>query len=261
MDRTDELVAGIHDLKSPLIAIQRLSESLLNDSELSDDATRKLNLIRKSAEEAFTSIDDLDLSRTRSDSAADLSPQPPGERDRGVVDLTALACDVLDGFRGRADVAGQTVTYRGTDPAEDRCRVAGNARQLREAIKNLLSNAVKYSPSGGTIDVSVRRTDDCIRLAVSDEGQGIDESDLERIFEPSVRAAADAGDAKSSTGLGLYLVRRIVERHDGTVDVDSTPGVGSTFELRFPAMKRASRWESASRSERTASVEKRLAEA
>jgi signal transduction histidine kinase len=91
MDRTDELVAGIHDLKSPLIAIQRLSESLLNDSELSEDAVRKLNLIRRSAEEAFTSIDDLNLSQPRSESAADLSPQPSGDRDRGAVDLAALA--------------------------------------------------------------------------------------------------------------------------------------------------------------------------
>jgi two-component system sensor histidine kinase SenX3 len=255
MDRTDELVAGIHDLKSPLIAIQRLSESLLSDRELSEDAARKLNLIRRSAEEAFASIDDLDLSRTRSDSAADHSPQPPGDRDRGTVDLAALACDVLDGFRGRAAAAGQTVTYRGTDPVDDRCRVAGNARQLREAMKNLLSNAAKYSPPEAAIDVSVRRTDESVRLAVSDEGQGIAESDLERIFEPSVRAAPDAGDADSSTGLGLYLVRRIVERHGGTVEVDSTPGVGSTFVLRLPAA------DGGDRSEQTKSGEQRLVEA
>lgn len=234
MDRTDELVAGIHDLKSPLIAIQRLSESLLNDRELSDDAARKLDLIRRSAKEAFASIDDLDLSPTSSGSSKDLSPQPPGDRQRGPVDLAALTCDVLDGFRGRADAAGQTVAYRGTDPAEDRCRVAGNPRQLREAIKNLLSNAVKYSPRGGTIDVAVRRTGDIVSLAVSDDGEGIAASDQERIFEPCVRADG-ASDAEGSTGLGLYLVRRIVERHAGSVDVDSVPGLGSTFELRFPA--------------------------
>jgi len=104
---------------------------------------------------------------------------------------------------------------------------------MRQVLANLLDNAVKYTPRGGSIDLTARSEDGWVLIAVSDTGVGITADELPHIWDRLYR-----GDKSRSTrglGLGLSLVRAIVEAHGGQVHAASTPGLGSRFELRLPA--------------------------
>ncbi len=108
----------------------------------------------------------------------------------------------------------------------------GNRVMLREAVENLLMNAIKYTPAGGSITVRTRRTGKYCLLTVSDTGPGIHPKDQKKLFQPFVRLEHHSGERGS--GLGLCLVKLIIERHAGEVAVESTPGEGSTFSIRLP---------------------------
>jgi hypothetical protein len=120
--------------------------------------------------------------------------------------------------------------------AADLPLISGDEGQLQRALKNLLSNAVKYSPAGGTVTLGARREGDDVLLWVKDEGVGIPEDELERIFEKFYRLKSPAHPTIRGTGLGLALVRETVEAHGGRVWAESQPGTGSTFYVRLPAM-------------------------
>ncbi|MDO9494742.1 MAG: sensor histidine kinase, partial [Nocardioides sp.] len=103
-------------------------------------------------------------------------------------------------------------------------------------LSNLLSNAVKYSRPGTTVTVSLERAGDEVVVVCQDEGIGVSEDDQARLFTEFFRSADPAARAQPGTGLGLAIVARIVERHGGSIAVESKLGVGSTFTLRLPAV-------------------------
>ncbi|MGH7867415.1 MAG: sensor histidine kinase [Candidatus Dormibacteraceae bacterium] len=106
---------------------------------------------------------------------------------------------------------------------------------LRLALINLVGNAIKYSPDQSKVRITVKANPD-LTIAVSDEGPGIEASEAERVFERWQRGATATA---SGLGLGLYLVRKIVDLHGGQVTLDSTPGDGSTFTILLGAQQRA----------------------
>ena len=105
---------------------------------------------------------------------------------------------------------------------------------MRQVIDNLLTNAIKYSPNGGTITVGGRFTDKNVTFFVRDEGAGIAETEMGRIFERFYRVEGNLTRRTKGTGLGLYLVKSIIEAHHGEVFVKSTLGKGSTFYFTLP---------------------------
>ena len=108
--------------------------------------------------------------------------------------------------------------------------------RIREAIDNLISNAIKYSPIGGKIAVVVAREDDNTVIRVADQGQGLSPEDLGRLFGRFQRLSAKPTAGESSTGLGLSIVKRIIDMHGGEVMARSDgPGLGSTFTILLPA--------------------------
>jgi len=108
--------------------------------------------------------------------------------------------------------------------------------RMREAIDNLVSNAIKYSPIGGKISLLVTHDDDNAIIRVTDEGAGLSPEDLGRLFGRFQRLSAKPTAGESSTGLGLSIVKRIVDMHGGEVTADSPgPGQGSTFTITLPA--------------------------
>src|SRR6195256_1900836 len=108
--------------------------------------------------------------------------------------------------------------------------------RIREAIDNLLSNAIKYSPIGGRISVIVTHEQDDTVIRVADEGAGLLPEDLGRLFGRFQRLSAKPTAGESSTGLGLSIVKRIIDMHGGQVTADSGgPGQGSTFTVILPA--------------------------
>ena len=112
--------------------------------------------------------------------------------------------------------------------------IAGDELRLTQALHNLIGNAVKYSPQGGTITVRVYRHDQMACVSVTDEGIGIPAAALPHLFERFYRAENAVGTPISGIGIGLYVVKEVVELHGGTVAVESTEGKGSTFTICLP---------------------------
>ena len=112
--------------------------------------------------------------------------------------------------------------------------IRGDYERLGQVLTNLISNAIKYSPEGGHIHVGGQVMDNAVRLYVSDEGIGIPAAEQDRIFDRFHRVDNSLARKTPGTGLGLYLVKAVVEAHDGKVWVDSTPGSGSTFWVELP---------------------------
>jgi signal transduction histidine kinase len=223
-----QLSAVLHELKNPILAIERLSDILLEEEKLSDDTKRKIELIYTSAKEASGYLEKMDFS------------SPPVLVDNFTfepVDVVDLAEQVVESFQPHAKYKNQEL--RRADFAESAV-VVGDEVRLQEAMKNLVNNALKYSPHGETVEVRVTRSEETVRFSVSDSGPGLEEDDLDRLFKPFQRLAQQPTDGEVSLGLGLYLVKEIIGRHEGEVDVETTRGEGSTFTLILPAASASS---------------------
>ena len=124
-----------------------------------------------------------------------------------------------------------------TEIAENVPAVRGDEQALAQAVQNLVSNAMEYSNGGRRVRVSVSNGGGGVAIAVEDEGIGIARDDLKRIFEPFFRTQGVVDEQISGNGLGLSLVRQIVDAHGGTIDVESEPGKGSRFVIRLNGAK------------------------
>lgn len=226
-----EFSAVVHDLKNPILAIERLSSLLLEEEALSENTRRKLALIQSSAEEASGYLEELDLSSV---------PALPEKFFREPVDLGGLAQQVVESFRTHAEYKDQELRCETSD---EECRVIGDAVRLREAMNNLVSNALKYSPHGATVEVRVERCGESVCFSVSDDGPGLSDTEQQRLFEPFQRPGPQPTAGEGSSGLGLYIVKEIVDRHGGEIEVETVEGVGSTFTLVFPAVPQSARSE------------------
>ncbi|MEU1118716.1 MULTISPECIES: ATP-binding protein [unclassified Streptomyces] len=141
-----------------------------------------------------------------------------------------IAEQVAAAHQARADAAG--VRLRATaygDPL-----VSADPLRLRQAIGNLVSNAVRHTPRGGSVRISCRTTADGVLIEVADTGTGIDAADLPHVFDRFWRADKSRTRATGGSGLGLSIVRKLVEAHEGTVTAQSVPGKGSLFTVRLP---------------------------
>jgi signal transduction histidine kinase len=142
---------------------------------------------------------------------------------RELVDLAELTADVVRAFAAQAGTSGVGLVTE-VDLA---ARVNADRDLLREAVANLVDNAVRYSPRGAAVKLRVGRGTAGPEIAVTDNGPGIDEARLPRLFERFQRS-------DSGSGLGLAIARRVVERHGGTLRVHTEPGTGSTFTIELP---------------------------
>jgi len=106
---------------------------------------------------------------------------------------------------------------------------------MRRVVENLLDNARKYSDAGTTIRIRASGTKNGVRVAVADDGTGIDAADLKKVFTPFFRSDKSRSRSTGGVGLGLALARRVVEAHGGTIEIASTPGAGTTVTLVLPA--------------------------
>ncbi|HWX07859.1 MAG TPA: HAMP domain-containing sensor histidine kinase, partial [Bradyrhizobium sp.] len=153
---------------------------------------------------------------------------------REPVDVAALAGEVADANQPLATNKQQTITVSAPPNVVTMC----DADRMREAIDNLVSNAIKYSPIGGKIALLVTHNGDNTVIRVVDEGAGLLPEDLGRLFGRFQRLSAKPTAGESSTGLGLSIVKRIIDMHGGEVTAQSGgPGQGSTFTVTLPAAK------------------------
>jgi len=165
----------------------------------------------------------VELSRVQGDVA--LRHSAPVSVDRIIAASVDDTKFVADGSRIQVRVADSSLVGR----------IYGDERQLITAIRNLLSNAIKYSPVGTNVGIGARRVGDTIEISVTDQGPGIPDDELIRIFERFYRVDPSRNRHTGGTGLGLAIVKHICANHGGECTVWSRVGEGSTFTLRFPA--------------------------
>jgi len=185
---------------------------------------RKIELIYESADETLELINDL------LESAAASSGQV--RLDMELVDMEPVAEWVVHSFRQQAEKKGQQIHFETSD---DDFRIEADERKLREAMSNLVSNAVKYSPKGADIEVEVLRAGNEVNFIVRDEGPGLSDQERKNLFAPFQRLSPEPTAGEASSGLGLYIVKQLVELHDGHVWVESEVGEGSIFGITIPA--------------------------
>ena len=217
-----------HELRTPLNAIIGFSEVLLEQyfGELNEKQDDYLKDILSSGQHLLSLINDiLDLSKVE---AGRMELEP------GVVALSELLEGGLLMIRERAGRHDITLTLD-VDPAIG--PLEADERKLKQIVFNLLANAVKFTPDGGTISVTAQRVADGVQVSVRDTGIGIAPEDMGRIFEEFRQAGQDSGRAHEGTGLDLALARRFAELHGGTLWVESSVGVGSTFRFTLPARR------------------------
>ncbi|AKU99937.1 Two-component sensor histidine kinase [Labilithrix luteola] len=221
--RDDFLSIASHELRSPLSSLQLLIETLMRaPGDSASRGTDKLGLAARQVEKLSRLISELmDVSRI---SAGRLHLELEDD-----VDLGALVRDVVTRFREDAKKAACPVTLEVDETAIGRW----DRLRMEQVATNLLTNALKYG-AGKPVRVVVRRDreGDSVHLEVRDGGMGIAPEDAERIFERYERTSS--AKKHSGLGLGLYILRQIVDAHGGTVHVESEPGKGSTFIVDLP---------------------------
>lgn len=221
--RLDFYSIATHDLRSPLQAILlglQLMRSGRRGELPPEQRTEVLRLERRVKELAAMVGNFLDLARLDASGI---------HVELGTVDLRTFVEDRTRDFEQLAEEKGLTLQVEcGEGPLE----VPGDAPRLGQVLTNLVSNSVKFTKPGGQVHLRVMREAPWVRVEVEDTGSGIPAESLPTLFDPYARAASHQG--VEGTGLGLTIVREIVEAHGGSVGVQSTPGQGSTFWIRLP---------------------------
>ena len=226
-----ELISNIsHDLRTPLSAMQGSIETLLikGDSLSDDERARYLNIARKHTLRLGTLIGDL-FELAKLDSA---SVTPSLE----AFSLPELVQDVAQEFQLEAERKNIRLAVEVGDGS---AFTVGDIGLIQRALENLVKNAVRFTPQGGEVTISIAERDDAVTVAVSDNGPGIAEADIPRIFDRFYRAL-DGEEARSdSSGLGLAIVKRILDLHDSRITVESRIDRGTRFEFALPICDKA----------------------
>ena len=221
-----DFVANIsHELKTPIGALSILAEAVLEGSN--DPAAIKKFASRMQIEAVRLSDlvqEVINLSRLQDDDPL---------QDAEVLDLGVIVRSAIDECRLSAEKRKIDIVISKIPS----CFVLGDQSQLHMATSNLIQNAINYSPESTRVGVAVTCTDSLVEFTVTDQGVGIPEKDLERIFERFYRVDPARSRETGGTGLGLSIVKHVASNHGGDISVWSLEGQGSTFTLRLPRAK------------------------
>jgi len=210
-----------HELKTPLAVIDATTSAVL-DGVYPHDA-RHLETIRSQSRLLARIVDDL-----RTVSLADAGTLPL-RRER--VDADALLASVARDMEPRAAAAGLTVIAH----ADGACAVIADQDRVRQVVAALVDNALRHAPAGGWVRLEARDDGDQVLLAIVDSGPGVATEDLSHVFDRFYQADQARDRSTGTSGLGLAIVRALVEAQDGTVRAANEPGAGARFEVRLPA--------------------------
>ncbi len=223
-DRLQFVAMVVHDLKNPALAID-FGARMLRESLGSGQATEPqeiasmLDDISEEAKRLRTIIRDL------TDDIQVASGRFSVNKER--VDLCTLVRRLI---QSQAQAfAGHRIVVENGQP----CTVLGDADRLERVVQNLVSNAVKYSPPNTQVTVRIEKKEPFVLLAVSDQGRGISAEDQKILFQPFGRGRS-ADRLAEGSGMGLYVVKQIIEAHGGQIAVQSEPGRGTTFQIKLP---------------------------
>ena len=224
--KTNFLANVSHELRTPLNAILGFSEALASGifGRLASRQEEYVGDIHQSGQRLLALINDI----------LDLAKLDAGKLElrEEAIALDMLAAEAVRDLRVASRAAGVTVDLT---PAVGKVTILGDPLRLRQVLDNLLSNAIKFTPWGGRIEVTLERfADGRTVVAISDTGVGIRAEDVARVFLPFEQIDSRRAPQVQGTGLGLPLVRQLVERHGGTVRMSSQPGLGTQVLVELP---------------------------
>jgi signal transduction histidine kinase len=223
--KSDFLANMSHELRTPLNAIIGFSEALSDRmfGEINQKQAEYLNDIHESGKHLLSLINDI----------LDLSKIEAGRMDLEISSfhLPSALANAMTLIRERAHRHGIQL---GLEVDERLGEFDADERKFKQIMLNLLSNAVKFTPDGGRVDVSAKKFDGKVEVAVRDTGIGIAPEDQAAVFEEFKQVGRDELRKAEGTGLGLALTKRFVELHGGAIRLESTPGKGSTFTVSLP---------------------------
>ena len=220
----DEFVSLVsHELRTPLTSIRGYVELLLEEEgQLDDDQRRFLEIVNRNSERLLTLVADLLF-------LAQIDAGKPAI-ELASVDMNRIVEECVEASSPVADSKGIDLRLQ----ARRLPKLAGDQARLAQVLDNLVSNALKFTPSGGSVEVRLRAEDGLAVLEVEDTGLGVPEEEQERLFERFFRSSSAMESAIPGTGLGLTITKAIVERHGGTIEVESAANAGTTARVRLP---------------------------
>jgi len=222
-----DFVANVsHELKTPIGALSLLSEAILGAKNDPQAVTQFASRMQSEALRLTDLVQEIiDLSKVQ-----DSDPLQKAEEVR----INEVIEDAINQCRTLAD--SRKIWVNSFDIHE--VTVLGDREQLVMAIHNIVENAINYSPENTKVAITTKITADIVEISVADQGIGIAESELERIFERFYRVDPARSRQTGGTGLGLSIVKHVITKHGGEIKVWSAPNVGSTFVLKLPIFER-----------------------
>lgn len=221
----DEFISLVsHELRTPLTSIQGYLELMLEGGagELSDDQSRFLTVVNRNSKRLMHLVGDLlFLAQVEAGKLA---------LELGEVDLDDVVADSVDAAKPIADEKGISLRVS-LSPTPN---MVGDRSRLAQVLDNLVSNALKFTPEGGSVQLQVSATNGEAEIEVVDTGIGIAPHEQAQLFDRFFRSSEATEQAIPGTGLGLTIAKAIVERHEGSIEVESSKGSGTTMRVRLP---------------------------
>lgn len=228
----DEFVALVsHELRTPLTSIRGYLELIREGKggKVTKKQERFLEVMNRNSERLLRLVSDLLFVAQAESGNVSLELEQ--------LDLAGVAKESVDATRPLAATRAIALTIE----SEDELRVVADRARLVQLLDNLLSNALKFTPEGGRVDVTVSAQNGHAVLEVADSGIGIPRGEQDRLFDRFFRASTATAQAVPGTGLGLAIAKAIVDAHDGSIEVESDEGSGSTFRVQLPVRQRRPR--------------------
>lgn len=222
--RSDFVANVSHELKTPVTSVSGFSETLMS-GEVTDEETTKqfLKIIHDESQRLDRLISDLlNLSKIE---------RQKMPLNLETLNMTALVHEVSVTLQGAIEEKRTRLVL--PDPSKD-VYLQGDEDRLRQIILNLVGNGINYTAEGGTVTVSLKENVEKVRLIIKDDGIGIPEESLPRIFERFYRVDRARSRHSGGTGLGLAIVKHLIESHHGEIEVESREGEGTTFTVILP---------------------------
>jgi signal transduction histidine kinase len=209
-----------HELRTPLMVASGYLQMLQKGLMSGDQLKAGIDTVARNVQQIVTLVNDILFLQ-------EMELVLPAFQ---AVDMHEVASHVIDQYKAKAGERGVRL-HLTRSASLDLPRVSGDSKSLERALMALIDNAIKFSPRGGDVEVRMDRKDDQVIVSVEDHGIGIPEDNMPRIFSRFYHLDRSGDDLFGGIGLGLAITRQVIEQHQGSLDVTSTPGKGSTFTM------------------------------